>query len=196
MDYNVWLSFFSYTVITALSPGPNNILALNATGNGGMKGSRNILLGIYAGFTCIMVICGVFSAGLAALLPNMMEYMKYIGAAYILWLAYHVAVSKPIETEGPVESQSFLRGFCLQFVNVKIILWGITAFTGFILPYQQSPLAICGFILLLSLIGNGATHIWAVAGAMLGSFLRKYWRIANLCMAMLLLYSAIHLILE
>ncbi|WP_027703172.1 LysE family transporter [Metaclostridioides mangenotii] len=196
MNYSVWVSFLSYTVITALSPGPNNILALNATGSAGIKKSKNILLGIYTGFTCIMVICGIFSSALLIFLPNIMNYMKYIGAVYIFWLAYHVAFSKPIETNSQADCQSFSKGFILQFANVKIILWGITAFTGFIMPYYQSPLVICAFVMILSLIGNGATHIWAVAGSMLGSFLRKYWKISNICMSILLLYSAIHLVLE
>ena len=134
MNYSVWLSFFSYTIITAISPGPNNILALNATGNAGIKKSKYILLGIYTGFFCIMGICGIFSVALTTFLPNAIKYMKYIGTAYIIWLAYHVITSKPLETDAKTVKQSFWRGFWLQFVNVKIILWGITAFTGFILP--------------------------------------------------------------
>ena len=45
--------------------------------------------------------------------------MKYIGAAYILWLAIHIVFSKP-STENAEQSESFLKGFMLQFVNVKI----------------------------------------------------------------------------
>ena len=38
--------------------------------------------------------------------------MKYIGAAYILWLAIHIAFSKP-STENAEQSASFLKGFRL-----------------------------------------------------------------------------------
>ena len=48
-----------------------------------------------------------------------MEVLKYIGADYILWLAIHIAFSKP-STENAEQSASFLKGFMLQFVNVKI----------------------------------------------------------------------------
>ena len=47
--------------------------------------------------------------------------MKYIGAAYILWLAIHIAFSKKT-SENTEQSASFLKGFMLQFVNVKIIV--------------------------------------------------------------------------
>ena len=55
--------------------------------------------------------------------------MKYIGAAYILWLAIHIAFSKP-STENAEQSASFLKGFMLQFVNVKIYMFGVTALPG------------------------------------------------------------------
>lgn len=196
MSYSVWLSFFSYTIVTALSPGPNNILALNSTGNFGLKRSRGLLFGIYTGFLGVMAVCGVFSTLLVKMLPNILVYMKYLGTAYIAWLSYHVAISKPNEVTENANSQSFWKGFILQFMNVKIILWGITAFTSFVLQYYHSSIIILGFILLLSVIGDGATHVWAVAGSAFNGLLKKYWRIINIGMATLLLYSAVKIILS
>ena len=84
MPYSVWISFLSYTVVTALAPGPNNILALSVSGNVGMKQSKNILLGIYAGFFCIMALCGAFSAVLMEILPNAMIYEIHRSRLYSL----------------------------------------------------------------------------------------------------------------
>jgi len=183
-------------VVTALSPGPNNILALSVSGNVGIKQSKKILLGIYVGFFCIMVLCGAFSTALVVIIPDVIVYMKYIGVVYILWLAYHVAISKPAEMGSLIIGQSFWKGFLLQFVNVKIILWGITAFTSFVLPYYDTSPSIMGFILLLTLIGDGATHIWAIAGVTLSRFLKKHWRGTSVSMAIILLICAIQLLLE
>ena len=193
---DIWLSFLSYMTVTALSPGPNNILALNAAGNYGLRRSRNLLLGIYVGFSLVQLLCGAFSGLLAAFLPGVLPYMKYLGGGYILWLAWHVAVSRPMEDDGTVRTLSVWKGFFLQFVNIKIILCGITAFTGYLLPYSSSGWEIAGFVLLISLIGNGATCLWAVAGAAFSRFLKKYWRPADLVMAAMLVCSAVHLILE
>jgi cysteine/O-acetylserine efflux protein len=194
VSYGFWLSFFSYTIVTALSPGPNNILALNSTGNLGLKQSRKLLFGIYTGFLGVMAVCGVFSTILVAMLPNILVYMKYLGVAYIVWLAYHVVISKPMEVTENENSPSFWKGFILQFVNVKIILWGITVFTSFVLTNYHSSIAILGFILLLSLIGIVATHVWAVTGSAFSYLLKKYFRVSNIVMAALLLYSAVKLI--
>ena len=45
------------------------------------------------------------------------KIFEYIGAAYILWLAVHIAVSNPTSEEAE-KSASFWKGFMLQFVNV------------------------------------------------------------------------------
>lgn len=195
MDYNMWLTFMAYAVVTALSPGPNNILALNATAMNGLHQSRTLLAGIYAGFLGVMSFSCLISVSVITLIPVTLAYVKYLGAAYILWLAYQVAVSKPATPTASENVQSFWKGFCLQFVNVKIILWAITAFTGFILPNYESPLAIIGFVILLAIIGNTATHIWAVAGSTFSTFLTKHWKLANYSMAVLLIYSAASLVM-
>ncbi len=49
----------------------------------------------------MQVICAVFVFGVSTFLPDLLGIMKYIGAAYILWLAVHIALSKP--TTGTVE---------------------------------------------------------------------------------------------
>lgn len=197
MSYSIWVSFLSYTIFTAFSPGPNNILALNETSKFGLKNSWKLLIGIYTGFTSVMIICGLFSNILLIYIEDITPILKYVGALYIIWLAYHIAKSaKPDFTE-ELKSGNFKKGFFLQFLNVKIILWGLTAFSSFILPnYDHGASVLIIFIILLSLIGNGATHIWAILGELLKSYLIKYWRTVNNVMALILLYSAISLLLS
>lgn len=194
MTFTLWMAFFSYAAITAITPGPNNILAMSATCNHGMRRSKGLLAGIYAGFFCVMAMCGLLGAAITALLPDLLVYMKYIGAAYILWLAWHIAMSRPVEASAEDGQASFFKGFLLQFVNIKIIIYGLTIFTGFVFPNTQSLMMVVMFVLLASLIGNGATHLWAVGGAVFTDFFRKNWRIANAVMALSLVYSAVELI--
>ena len=39
------------------------------------------------GQNVVQILCAIFVYGVNSLLPNVMGVMKYIGAAYILWLA-------------------------------------------------------------------------------------------------------------
>ena len=114
-------NFFIYSVINAFTPGPGNILALNTVTNYGYKKGRPLFWGIFAGYYVVQMICAVFVFGVSAFLPNVLGIMKYIGAAYILWLAIHIALSRPI-MDDMEKSASFIKGFLLQFVNVKMNL--------------------------------------------------------------------------
>jgi len=118
-----------YSVINALTPGPGNILALNTVTNYGWKKGMPLFLGIFAGHYIVQLICAVFVYGVSTLLPGVLGAMKYVGATYILWLAVHIALSRPDGDRGE-KSASFWKSFMLQFVNVKIYLFGITALSG------------------------------------------------------------------
>ena len=109
--------FFVYAIVNAFTPGPGNILALNTVTNYGWKKGKPLFFGIFTGYYVVQIICAVFVYGVGTFLPDALQVMKYIGAAYILWLAIHIAISKP-EVSEEQGSASFIKGFLLQFVNV------------------------------------------------------------------------------
>ena len=178
-------NFFIYSVINAFTPGPGNILALNTVTNYGYKKGRPLYWGIFAGYYVVQMICAVFVFGVSTFLPDMLGIMKYIGAAYILWLAVHIALSKP--TTGTVEkSASFLKGFLLQFVNVKIYLFGITALTGYVTEYSASLWVLLLFELIIATIGTTATLTWIGMGVLIQRAYQKYYRVINIILALTL----------
>ena len=178
-------NFFIYSVINAFTPGPGNILALNTVTNYGYKKGRPLYWGIFAGYYVVQVICAVFVFGVSTFLPDLLGIMKYIGAAYILWLAVHIALSKP--TTGTVEkSASFLKGFLLQFVNVKIYLFGITALTGYVTEYSDSLWVLLLFEIIIATIGTIATLTWIGMGVLIQRAYQKYYRVINIILALTL----------
>lgn len=179
-------NFLLYSVINAFTPGPGNILALNTVANYGLKKGKPLFMGIFTGYYVVQVLCAVFVFCISTFLPNVLGIMKYIGAAYILWLAIHIAVSKP-EEENTEKSASFLKGFLLQFVNVKIYLFGITALTGYITDYSTSLGILLIFELIIATIGSIATLTWVGLGALLQKVYKKYFRPINIVLALILL---------
>lgn len=115
--------------------------------------------------------------------------MRYAGAAYILWLAFHIALSRP-DRDGGEKSASFWKGFVLQFVNVKIYLFGITALTGYVTGYSTSLWVLLLFELVIATIGTGATLVWIGAGTAIRSVYLRHFRLANLILALSLLECA------
>lgn len=178
-------NFFIYSVINAFTPGPGNILALNTVTNYGYKKGRPLYWGIFAGYYVVQVICAVFVFGVSTFLPDLLGIMKYIGATYILWLAVHIALSKPI-TSTVEKSASFLKGFLLQFVNVKIYLFGITALTGYVTEYSASLWVLLLFEIIIATIGTIATLTWIGMGVLIQRAYQKYYRLINIILALTL----------
>jgi len=84
----------------------------------------------------------------------------------------------------------FWTSFWLQFVNVKIILYGITALSTFVLPHTTEFVWVLGVSLLLALIGTLGNLCWALAGHLLQPLFQRHGRILNLTLAGLLVYCA------
>lgn len=154
--------------------------------NYGWKKGSPLFFGIFSGYYVVQMICAVFVYGVSALLPNVLGVMKYIGAAYILWLAVHIAVGHP-EEDGGEKSASFWKGFMLQFVNVKIYLFGITALTGYVTNYSTSLPVLVFFELVIATIGTAATSVWICTGLAVQKVYLRHYRVINMILAVTLL---------
>lgn len=179
-------NFFIYSIINAFTPGPGNILALNTVTNYGCRRGSRLFFGIFTGYYTVQIICALFVFGIGSFLPQAMTVVRYIGAAYILWLAVHIARSHP-ETGEDQGKASFLKGFLLQFVNVKIYMFGITALTGFVAPYTTGLGALMAAELVIATIGCIATTTWIGLGLLIQRIYTKYYRVINIILSLTLL---------
>lgn len=187
--------FLIYCFITAYTPGANNLLSMSNAIRLGFRRSVRFNFGILAGFAVIMTLCTVFSATLYAFLPRVKIIMQTLGAAYMLYLAWKVWKSTAdLSADGGKEA-SFLSGMLLQFANPKIYIYAITAMSLYILPVYQSPAALAGFTVLLTLIGASGSFVWALFGAAFCQFFARHAKIVNGVMVLLLVYCAVSLFL-
>ena len=81
-----WFAFLTYAVITAATPGPNNIMSMSNGGRLGFKGALPFNFGILAGFAAVMLICTAFCSTLTELIPAVKTPMLIAGAAYICFI--------------------------------------------------------------------------------------------------------------
>ena len=184
--------FLSYVFVTTFTPGPNNIMSLTNANRDGFKKTINFNFGVFAGFLVIMLACSYFNLLLFNLIPRIKIFMSIVGAAYMVYLAYKIYTSKPVVEESDnTHINSFQTGFIMQFVNVKVILYGITAFSSFIIPYYNNLSTLILFSILLAFIGFVSTSCWAMFGALFQKLMSKYWKTFNTIMSLLLIYSAI-----
>ncbi len=185
--------FFIYALINAFTPGPGNILALNTVTNYGWRRGKPLFFGIFTGYYAVQTLCAIVVFGVGTFLPSVLSVIKYIGAFYILWLAFHIALSRP-DGDSNEQSASFTKGLVLQFVNVKIYLFGITALTGYVTDYSTAFRVLWLFELTIASIGTIATMTWIGMGALIQRFYLRYYRPINIVLALLLLECVISML--
>ncbi len=190
-----WFSFLTYAVVTAVTPGPNNLMSMSNGSRKGFQGALPFNFGILAGFTVVMVACTAFCSVLSVWIPRLKTPMLVLGALYMLYLAWET-----FRSTGELESRSardgFLSGLLLQFINPKIYLYCILSMEAYILPYFQGrPLTLLGFALLLALIGFLFTLAWSAFGSVFQRLFSRHAKLVNTIMALLLVYCAISLFL-
>ena len=188
----VFLSYLPYALVTTFTPGPNNIMSLYAVSSSGWSKGREVIAGILAGFSCVMVVCILFCHELAIYLPGLVKYLKYIGAAYIIWLAIHIALSQPGESQS--HSVSFTSALFLALSNVKVILFLITIFTAYVIPSGAGlpEMFVHGVIITAISLIDWIT--WGAAGGLLQSFIASHFRAFNITMGVILLWCAVQIL--
>ena len=191
-----WISFLTYAVITAITPGPNNIMSMSNAARLGFKKALPFNLGILMGFTIVMLICTFFCSLLSSAIPLIKTPMLIIGAAYMLYLAW-----KTFNSSSAIEvtdsKSGFYSGLALQFINPKIYIYCIISMEAYILPqFNDNVMALFFFAILLALIGFIFTLCWSLFGSLFKILFSKYAKLTNAIMALLLVYCAISLFWE
>lgn len=190
-----WASFLTYAVVTAVTPGPNNIMSMSNGSRLGFRGALPFNLGIWVGFSVVMVLCTAFCSGLSTLIPKIKLPMLIAGAAYMLYLAWGTFRGSG-DIEEDYSREGFRSGLLLQFINPKIYIYCILSMEAYILPvYHGQPLTLLAFALLLSTIGFVFTLCWSAFGALFRRLFSRHARAVNTVMALLLVYCAISLFL-
>lgn len=190
-----WYAFLTYAVVTAATPGPNNIMSMSNGNRLGFRGALPFNFGIWAGFTIVMVSCTLFCTALSTLIPTIRLPMMILGAAYMLYLAWGTFRSSDVIQEDH-SREGFLSGLLLQFINPKIYLYGILSMEAYVLPYYEDrPVILFLFALLLAFIGFVFTLCWSAFGSVFRRLFSQYARIVNTIMALLLVYCAVSLFL-
>ena len=192
-----FVSLIPFVFITTFTPGPNNIACTSMAINFGLKRSMGFMCGIFFGFVSVLLLAGFFSKLLLKTIPDLEPIMRWIGATYILYLAYSIlkADYSLQQNNQQVLPFSFSHGFLLQFLNPKGIIYALTLYSAFLYSIIDIPRFIILFAFILSSIGFLSLLLWASFGTLISRFLYqdKVRKILNLLLALLLAYTAVKL---
>jgi threonine/homoserine/homoserine lactone efflux protein len=164
--------------------------------NGKTMGLRKGILfnlGNYLGHFIVMLACLTLSKVLYTVLPQIQFPMKILGALYVAYLIAKTLFPVKGREISDNTHRSFMVGLVLQLINVKVILFGLTVMSSYLLPYYTSVPLLILFALLMSSIQCTGNIAWTAFGSLIQNIFLKHTIIVNIIMAMVLVYCMVTL---
>ena len=193
MSHSMLIAFAMFAFVASITPGPNNLLLLSSGVNHGFRSSVPLLLGINIGFFVLLTAVGLGVSQLFAYLPVSFLFLKFTGAAYLIYLSWSLvsASTEPIaEATATKKPISFISAAAFQWVNPKAWVMATSAFSTYS-HRSPSTIEVLTIALVFCIIGLPCIALWAAAGTRLRSVMRNsaLHRLFNYGMAALLLAS-------
>ena len=142
-----------------------------------------------------MLLSGGISTTLLRVFPALEPALRYVGAAYILYLAFGILKASYTFQNQDVKPLGFIRGIMLQVLNPKLIVYAFTLFSAFLSPITHEAVLLVLAAALLAAISFGATSVWALFGTVIKTYLQnpRLKLIVNILLALSLAYTAVAL---
>jgi threonine/homoserine/homoserine lactone efflux protein len=192
MTFSLLVSVAIFSFVTSVSPGPNNTFLLSSGANFGLRKSLPYLNGIMVGLTGMMVALGAGLGVVFTTLPVVYQILKWVGFAYIVYLATLIVRSTSKSDTGEAQYIGFVKATTFQFVNPKA--WVVVgSFMATMVPVDAGLGATIFVCLLFLVFTYPGAFLWAVAGQVLKEWLSNPLRrrIFNIVSAVLLVLSMV-----
>jgi threonine/homoserine/homoserine lactone efflux protein len=154
------LLFFTTSILLALAPGPDNLFVLAQSAQHGRRAGLVVTIGLCTG---ILFHTAAVSLGVAAIFQTSLlafTLLKYIGAAYLIYLAYQSFMAAgDAGDSGKVKQLSYgrlyRRGVIMNVTNPKVSIFFLAFLPQFVDPAYGSiipQLMLLGTVFILSTI--------------------------------------------
>ncbi|MHA6493658.1 LysE family translocator [Pseudomonas borbori] len=192
MTTELLIAFIAFAFVTSVTPGPNNMMLLASGLNFGLRRSLPHMLGISLGFMVLVMAVGLGLGQLFEQVPLLYSILRYVGAAYLLYLAWKIANAGAPDTQAGERGKpfSFLQAAAFQWVNPKAWVMAIGAITTYT-PQENFLVNVLLIATLFALVNCPSVGLWTVAGSLLRNWLKnpRVLRGFNIGMALLLVSS-------
>ncbi|WP_309128471.1 LysE family translocator [Microbacterium sp.] len=146
MTWTVWLSLLAACVVISFTPGAG---AINTMSNALNQGWRRSIWGVFGQQAALIVHVVIVAAGVGLLVsrsPIVFETIRYLGAAYLVYLGIRLLLARPQPIDAADVSPRretawsiFRRGFWVNLLNPKAIVFFL-AFVPQFVRLDRDPL--------------------------------------------------------
>jgi threonine/homoserine/homoserine lactone efflux protein len=188
------LAFSLFTLAGAVTPGPNNTISTLSGATFGFRKTLPQMLGVTIGYPLMVAAFGLGLGELFKHVPWLHNAMRYVGAAFLLYLAWKLVRANAPSTAGTAKPVGFFEALVFQWLNPKawsIALSAIAAFTTPGLSANAFLGEVAIFTLVSALITFPSLVLWCLFGVAISAMLQdeRKRRIFNYALAAILVLS-------
>lgn len=202
MDWQLLGSIAAFALVAAITPGPNNVIALSSGATHGFRATIPMMWGVSLGFPAMQFAVALGLGTVLVAFPWIYPVIQVAGALYLIWLAWKIASSSDAgvgngEAAADAKPVTFLQSCLFQWVNPKGWIIAISGLATFV-PPDRFWSSVALFTATFSVIAWPATALWTAFGVLLQRWLAtgRRIRVFNLAMAVLLLLSLLPMLFE
>jgi len=197
MDSSTLISFATFAVVAAFTPGPNNVMLAASGANYGFRRTLPHIFGILVGFCSLVVAAGLGLATLFTIMPWLYDVLKVISVMFLLYLAWKIGSAGCATTKHKDRPLSFIQAASFQLINPKSITVIISSVTAFTSTAENVGAEVTILLVVFATVTICATCTWAVFGTAIAHLLTSQTRLRqfNITMSLLLVASLLPSIL-
>ena len=197
MNGDFW-PLVGFSVAMTITPGPNNLLVAAAAANNGITDTVPHILGIAVGFTAMLAIVAGGLGGLVMAVPLLHPILQWVGAAWLLYLAWKIATAPPPTQQTRRPPVGFFSAALFQWVNPKAWMIALGAASEFVIPGRPLALEAGRIAGVFAIVAIPCILPWAMLGSGTARILNAphRLRVFNVTMAVLLVASVVPMLLQ
>lgn len=191
MSLEILVAATVFALVMTFTPGPNNVMLMSSGLTFGFRRTLPLVFGVFLGFGFMVLLVGIGLGSIFQIYPALLTILKYVGAAYMIWLAWMIGKSDGVD-EGKSRSRplTFLEGAAFQWVNFKGWIAAVTAVSAYA-GLAAFPWNVLLLAFIFTIAGAGSSSSWAAFGSALRRVIRDplHIKLFNFVMAALLVAS-------
>ena len=157
-------SFAVFAASQVGTPGPANMALLATGARFGFRAALPFVAGVALGKQLVIWPVGIGLMQLADRAPWVFETLKWVSAAYIIWLAWKVANLRLGQSDASAAAPGFAAGLIVHPLIPKAWAMIVAGFTSFVTP-GTDPLIATATIAAILLGTQVLLHpLWTLAG--------------------------------
>ena len=187
----------TFAMITAITPGPNNIILSTNAVNHGFRKTIPLIMGVFFGFLSVLTLCLLGIGEVYQSFPAIALIIKLVAICFLTYLSYKIFISSNFSDEKNTKQFSFKDIYFFQIINPKAVTVSMSSSAIFIQNKFSYEIEFILIFLCFVISTSTSAIIWAAIGHSFRNYLNDTRKIIifNRTMAVLLMCCIFFIIL-